>query len=461
MKEIEYSMIRGLLYNEDYFNSCFPHLKSNYFDAIECKRLFELIQFFYNEYNKRPSLNSIKLIVKDSNSYVQTEYDAIMSLYDKLNSDTNETVDYDFLVNETESHCKSQALTQAVFTAAKMIGEDPEGVGAISDIIQEALSVNFDNTVGYDFFIDAKKRFAEYRNKASKIPFGLPELDLFTGGGGSRKELVAYMAPTNNGKTRLMCYNAACFLSGGYNVGYFTLEMEEIKILKRVDAHLLDTDIASLDRLTDEEVDAKMDSIQNKTNGQLVVKQLASGSTAAHIRHQIKELQRKRGIKLDVIIVDYIDICGSYRHPKAEGNDKGKYVSEEIRNLGVEFDALVVTATQTNRSGAKTADVDETAIAESFAKVMTFDTMIALYSDTEMAKRGEQVFTLLKSRDIDKSSVSSQIVGVDSGKMRYISRIEPTSREAKTVMAHEMKRKTNQTLDKLKKKRETSDVQWG
>ena len=461
MKEIEYSMIRGLLYDEDYFNSCFPHLKPNYFDAIECKRLFELIHYFYSEYNKRPSLNSIKIIVKDSGVYVQTEYDAIMSLYEKLVADGTDKVDYDFLVNETETYCKNQALSQAVFTAAKMIGEEPEGVGAIADIIQDALSVNFDNTVGYDFFLDVNKCFGEYRNKSSKIPFGLAELDLFTGGGGSRRELVSYMAPTNNGKTRLMCYNAACFLSSGYNVGYFTLEMEESKILKRVYANLLDTDISALDRLSDEEINVKMDSIQNKSNGQLIVKQLPAGSSAAHIRHYVKELYRKRGIKLDVIIVDYIDICGSQRHPKSEGNEKGKYVSEEIRNLGVEFDALVVTATQTNRSGSKTADVDETAIAESFAKVMTFDTLIALYSDKEMAQRGEQIFTLLKSRDIDKSAVGSHIVGVDSGKMRYISRLDPTSREAKTVMAHEVKRRSNETLDKLKKNKQNSDVEWG
>lgn len=461
MKEIEYSIIRGLLKNEAYFNGCFHHIKPEYFDSFECKRLFNIIGEFYNDYDKRPSLDSIRIIIKDGNAFNQVEYDALLELYSKLVTDNTTKVDYDFLLKETESYCKKQALVQAIFFSAKLLDEKPDEVSIISEVVQEALSVSFDNSVGMDFILDMKERFAEYRNKASKIPFNFPELDMYTAGGLSRKELVSYLAPTNTGKTRLMCFNAACFLMGGYNVLYFTLEMEEGKITRRVDANLMNVDSEELSSVTDEMVEEYSQSIQAKTNGHLVVKQLPSGASAAHMRHVVKELFRKRGIKPDVIIVDYIDLCGSSKHPKAEGNEKGKYVAEEIRNLGLEFNAGVLTATQTNRSGAKVSDFDETSIADSFAKVMTFDALISLFSDKEMASRGEQVFNLLKSRDVDKSAFDAVVVGVDNNKSRFLSRMEGAPSQEKIAIAHKMDNMAQRSVDKLKKKRENTTVDWG
>lgn len=458
MKEIEYSIIKGLIVNERFFTSCFPYIKSNYFDVLECKRVFELIKGFYDKYDTRAGMESLRVMIYDGKSRNQSEYEAMVYLYQRLEKD-NSNIEYEWLYAETEKYCKQQALTQAVFHVASIIDESNNNsneVAGVGDILQDALSITFDDSVGVDYFRDANARYDEYINKDSKIPFNFPELDLMTAGGLSRKSLFCYLAPTNNGKTRRMCFDAASFLKQGYNVLYFTLEMDEIKIQQRVDANLIDTPINEIDKLSREEFLSRVNAIQNKTKGSFIVKQLPTGAGhVGHMRHVIKELWRKRGIKPDVIIVDYIDICASLKHPKAEGNDKGKYVSEELRSLAIETNCGMITGTQTNRSGSKTAEIDETAISDSFAKVMTFDTLVSMFADEIMAERGEQSFKLLKSRDVDKSKFSSVIIGVDSEKMRYISRVDH-----KTILVNEVKNKQRGTLDKISLTGHTKEVAW-
>ena len=81
----------------------------------------------------------------------------------------------------------------------------------------------------------------------------------------------------------------------------------------------------------------------------------------------IKDLKQKRGIKVDVVVVDYIGICASSRVGMSGTNSYSylKSVSEELRGLAMEHDVVMWTAIQLNRGGFSSTDVDMTDVADS------------------------------------------------------------------------------------------------
>ena len=69
------------------------------------------------------------------------------------------------------------------------------------------------------------------------------------------------------------------------------------------------------------------------------------------IRAYLKEFQIQKNIKVDALLVDYLDLMMPVT-VKVNPNDqfiKDKFVSEELRNLAIELGILFVTASQLNR----------------------------------------------------------------------------------------------------------------
>ena len=75
----------------------------------------------------------------------------------------------------------------------------------------------------------------------------------------------------------------------------------------------------------------------------------------------MNELKLKKNFVPDIIYIDYLNICASSRM-KGMGGAINSYtyiksIAEELRGLAVEFDVLIMSATQTTRSGYSNDDV--------------------------------------------------------------------------------------------------------
>lgn len=156
-----------------------------------------------------------------------------------------------------------------------------------------------------------------------------------------------------------------------------------------------------------------------------------SSAHVGHFRHLLNELRLKKKFIPKVIVVDYLGICASARVSRiGEGVNSYqiiKYVAEELRGLAQEFDVPVITATQVNRTGFGSTDVDLTDTSESFGIPMTADMMFALIRTEELDQLGQLMVKQLKNRYQDEALHRKFMIGVDRSRMRLFNLEDSTS----------------------------------
>ena len=177
-----------------------------------------------------------------------------------ISSFQNSNHKLDWLVHITEKFCKTQAifnaLSESIIIQENFKKDDSDkdkripDIGAIPDILKDALSVGFDDSIGMDYFSDVEERYLSYLQKIDKIPFQLDILNKITKGGVERKTLNLVMAGTNVGKSIFLVNMASQYVQLGYNVLYISLEMSEKVVGKRIDANMLDVSLDDFETLT-------------------------------------------------------------------------------------------------------------------------------------------------------------------------------------------------------------------
>ena len=247
-------------------------------------------------------------------------------------------------------------------------------------------------------------------------------MNKITKGGLPNKTLNICMAGTGVGKSLFMCHVASSCLVQGKNVLYITLEMAEEKIAERIDANLLDISLNDLQDLPKAMYKKKIKRVQEKTKGKLIVKEYPTASAhSGHVRHLLQELDLKKSFKPDIIFIDYLNICASFRIRPGSNMNTYTYVkaiAEEMRGLAVEFNVPIMSATQTNRAGFVSTDIGLEDTAESFGLPATADFMFALISTEDLQELDQIMVKQLKNRYNDPTYHRRFVLGVDRAKMR-------------------------------------------
>ena len=418
---IERTTLTNLICNEDYARKVLPFIKSNYFDEREEQIIFEEISNFVDKYQKIPTQTSLEIEVGERKDLNETEHKKIVDIINTLNP---MEVDFDWLVDHTEKFCKDKAIYNAIVDGIKIIdGKDKKRTpDAIPEILTDALSVSFDNSVGHDYIEDAESRYEFYHRVEERIPFDLDFFNRITKGGLPPKTLNIALAGTGVGKSLFMCHMAANCLSQGKNVLYVTLEMAEERIAERIDANLMNVSMEDLQDLPKKMFTDKMSKITKKTTGKLIVKEYPTATAhSAHFRGLIKELAIKKSFRPDIIFIDYLNICASSRFKGAQNVNSYMYVkaiAEELRGLAVETNVPIMSATQTTRSGFVSTDVGLEDTSESFGLPATADLMFALISTEELEELNQICVKQLKNRYNDPTMNKRFVIGIDRAKMR-------------------------------------------
>ncbi len=417
---LELTILSNLVYNERYARKVLPFLKAEYFTDKSHKIIFLEIHEYISQYDSLPSLNALSIECQERVDLTDEQFKTILEILNVLSDDTS---DYDWIVDTTEKWCQERAIYLSLMESVKIAdGQDSKrDKGAIPTILSEALGVSFDQSVGHDYLDNATERFDFYQRKEDKIPFDLEFFNKITKGGVPSKTLNIELAGTGVGKSLFMCHCASHWLTEGKNVLYITLEMAEERIAERVDANLFDVTIDDLHAMPKQLYDNKMDKLKNKTLGQLIIKEYPTASAhSGHFRALLNELSLKKTFKPDVVFIDYLNICASSRF---KGGNISSYfyikaIAEELRGLAVEFDVPIFSATQTTRSGFTSTDIGLEDTAESFGLPATADFMFALISNDELDQLNQIKVKQLKNRFGDPALNRSFIIGVDRSKMR-------------------------------------------
>ena len=421
MERIELTILRNLIFNEEYSRKVIPFIEPDYFEERKEKVIFEEITSFIVKYDSAITIEALNIEVENRTDLTDTELNEIREINRSLD---DSPVDFHWLTDTTEKWCRDRAIYLALMESIQLADgkDDKKGRDAIPSILSDALAVSFDNNIGHDYLLNYEERYEYYHKKEDKIEFDLEYFNKITKGGLPNKTLNIALAGTGVGKSLFMCHHASSVLLQGRNVLYITMEMAEEKIAERIDANLLNIPIQDLTDLPKPMFDKKVTNLSKKTQGQLIIKEYPTASAhSGHFKTLLNELSLKKSFRPDIIFVDYLNICASSRYKANSGVNSYSYIkaiAEELRGLAVEANVPVVSATQTTRSGFASSDVDLTDTSESFGLPATADLMFALISTEELEELNQIMVKQLKNRYNDPTIFKRFIIGIDRSKMR-------------------------------------------
>ncbi len=303
---------------------------------------------------------------------------------------------YEWFFDEFEAFTKRQELERAILKAADLL--EKGDFSPVEKLIKDAVQISLQKDMGTDYFADPKGRINKYFNNGGQVSTGWPQMDRILYGGMSRGELNIFAGGSGSGKSLVMMNLALNWIQTGMSGVYITLELSEELTSLRTDAML--TSMGTKEIRKDIDTTELRVKMVGKKSGRYRVKGLPAQSNVNDIRAYLKEVQIQTGIRIDFVMVDYLDLVMPVS-VKVNPNDqfiKDKYVAEELRNLSKEMGILLVTASQLNRSAVDEIEFDHSHIAGGISKINTADNVFGIFTNRSMRERGKYQIQCMKSR---------------------------------------------------------------
>jgi KaiC/GvpD/RAD55 family RecA-like ATPase len=354
----------------------------------------------------------LKTIAKFVNDYV-TDHNA-MPTFDMVNaankSDLKDPGDlkeshYDWLLLEFETFSRHKSLEAAILKSSDLLEKGE--YGPVEELIKKAVQIGLQKDLGTDYFANPRARLEAIKDKNGQISTGWASLDKKLFGGFNRGELNIFAGGSGSGKSLFLANLGVNWALQGLNVLYLTFELSENLVSMRVDSMTTGVPTREIFKNIDD-IEMKV-RIIGKKSGAFQVKYMPTGKTANDIRSYIKEYEIKSGKKIDVLLIDYLDLMMPIAVKISAENlfVKDKYVSEELRNLAMELNTIFVTASQLNRSSVEEIEFDHSHISGGISKINTADNLFGIFTSRAMRERGRYQLQLMKTRS--SSGVNSKI----------------------------------------------------
>jgi len=312
---------------------------------------------------------------------------------------------YDWLLSEFETFSRHKALEEAILKSADLLEKGE--YGPVEDLVKNAVQIGLQKDLGTNYWADPRGRLDWIKSKNGQVSTGWKTLDSKLFGGFNRGELNIFAGGSGAGKSLFLANLGVNWALEGLNVVYLTFELSEQIVSMRLDSMV--TEIPSREIFKNiDDVEMKV-RIIGKKSGAFQVKYMPSGKTANDLRAYIKELEIKTDKKIDVLLVDYLDLMMPIGRKISAENlfVKDKYVSEELRNLAMETNTLFVTASQLNRGAVEEIEFDHSHISGGLSKIQTADNVIGIFTSRAMRERGRYQIQLMKTRN--SSGVNAKI----------------------------------------------------
>jgi archaellum biogenesis ATPase FlaH len=303
---------------------------------------------------------------------------------------------FDWFLDEYERFARHKSLETAILASADMLEKGE--YGSVEEKIKKAVQVGLTKDMGLDYFEDPKSRLQALKDNNGQIPTGWKNFDKKLFGGFNRGELNIFAGGSGAGKSLFLQNLAVNYAEQGLNVCYVTLELSEKLTAMRLDALMTETPTREIYKDLDT-VDLKV-KMKAKASGKLRIKYIPSGATALDIRTYIKEFEIQNNKKCDVVLIDYLDLLMPI-NKRVSPSDlfvKDKYVSEELRNLAVDTNCLMITASQLNRASVEEIEFDHSHISGGLSKIQTADNVIGIFTSRAMRERGKYQIQFMKTR---------------------------------------------------------------
>lgn len=388
--DIETLFLQFMLSNHDLLVRCKSIIKETFFDDKQNREVMKLLIDHSSNYSSVPSTEQIAAITGKSIELIPE----VAAKEDK------------WFLKEIETFCRYKALRDAILASPNLLDEGR--YGEVEATIKQAVQIALVKDLGLDYYSDPKSRLEALKDNKGQIPTYWRAVDDKLFGGLNRGEITIFAGQSGAGKSLFLQNLAVNWALAGLNVLYLSLELSEKLCALRIDAMHTNYETREIMRNV-EDVHMKIRASQQKSKGDIRIKQLPNGCTTNDIRAFIKEYEIHTHRKVDAILVDYLDLMFPMSRKVSAENlfVKDKYVTEELRNLAVELDVLCVSASQLNRGSYEEIEYDPSHIAGGISKVNTADNVIGIFTSAAMKEGGRYQIQFMKTRS--SSGVGSKI----------------------------------------------------
>ena len=361
-------------------------IKLEYFNSQAHKWIVQRILDYFDAFHTVPTLEVLQIEFKKiDNDVLKVAVREELKYSYEVSTD-----DLQFVKEEFLAFCRNQEMKNAMLESAdKLKQEDYEGIRAL---IEKALKAGQEKDAGLNYKKDVEARYRDDYRPTIPTPWQTLS-DLFSGGFGPGDLFLIFGSP-GGGKSWLCIDIAAEAAKLGYNVFYYTLELSEKYVSRRIDAAMTGYCVDDL-----REHRAEVDKMVEELPGNIIIKEYAPKSATistikAHVQQCIED-----GIRPDLIIIDYIDyLKPSSKVRYSERKDEVDDVYIGSKALAKELQVPVLSPSQVNRMGAKDTVVEGDKAAGSYDKMMVADGSFSLSRTKEDKVLGTGRIHIMKNR---------------------------------------------------------------
>lgn len=361
-------------------------IKLEYFNSQAHKWIVQKILDYFDAFHTVPTLEVLQIEFKKiDNDVLKVAVREELKYSYEVSTD-----DLQFVKEEFLAFCRNQEMKNAILESAdKLKQEDYEGIRAL---IEKALKAGQEKDAGLNYKKDVEARYRDDYRPTIPTPWQTLS-DLFSGGFGPGDLFLIFGSP-GGGKSWLCIDIAAEAAKLGYNVFYYTLELSEKYVSRRIDAAMTGYCVDDL-----REHRAEVDKMVEELPGNIIIKEYAPKSATistikAHVQQCIED-----GIRPDLIIIDYIDyLKPSSKVRYSERKDEVDDVYIGSKALAKELQVPVLSPSQVNRMGARDTVVEGDKAAGSYDKMMVADASFSLSRTKEDKVLGTGRIHIMKNR---------------------------------------------------------------
>jgi replicative DNA helicase len=378
---------KSLQVNYDYFENVIASqaLTNNYYTSLVLDHLIPenfksegnrlvtgIVRDFFQKRKTLPTITEIK-------SYLKTDAEKVTlknALMTYQGIDLNGSMDE--LIENSELYFKEKTVFNSVNTIVNEFINDKKDYGRFLQMFENACNISLVSDTGLDFYGDYKKILTELGSKNETLPIGWKFMDEKIGGGLMKngRALYLFLGPTNVGKSIFLGNIASNLAEQGKTTVLISLEMPEMMYAKRISSHLSKIPVNSISENISS-LEAYFEEVSEKKKQKLIIKEFPPKAiTVAGIKSYVESLI-KRGIKPEVLVIDYLGLLKSLTGDNSY--EQGKNVAEELRALSYYFNIPIVSAIQTNREGMDGPSLET--VSESLGVAFTADVVWGIYQE--------------------------------------------------------------------------------
>ena len=385
-------LLNQIIVDKDFSHSIIDVIENNYFENKYFKIIIQMIREYYIKYDHTPSFETLEQITK-SELQQATASKIVLDTIKKIKDAPIDGVS--FVQEKALKFCKQQELQKVMGKAQKIIdGGEFENYDTLEEMVKTALQVGAKDTSMLDVFSNLEQVLEDdYRHP---IPMGIPGIDRLLKGGLAKGEIGVILAPTGVGKSTILTKMSNHAFNLGFNVLQIFFE-DNPKVIQRKHFTLwtkIHPDDLSEKR---DEVMSKVREIEESMPNKLIMKKLPSDTmTMLQIKNQIRKMVSD-GIKVDMIVLDYIDCIVPDKNLGDEWKSEGS-VMRAFEAMCHEMNIVGWTATQGNRSSISSEVVTTDQMGGSIKKAQVGHVIISVAKTLQQKEMKLATIAITKSR---------------------------------------------------------------